>query len=383
MTIKRTIQSIFLLAGAVMMTACGGSGVKLSPEAEEIFAEAEGGLFDNEQLDIMRQCVKKWELKRESQETDSLDRIAKLEEEANAAQAQWEERSQTLNGITVPTEVADGLPVKLATPFTLKALAHSVQMLATLKFTTDRPGVKDKDYHQPDFYKIMMVTLDGGGQPIDTIALGSTTNFYAERDFAAGDELEVEAYINFKNLEKARSILKAKKLLIIWEHPIQEKMPDTVHGDLGIFNLRGPVESCKWKGLYDTWTLYFDSEGHWKGESGRGTFNRFGTTKRDNQGRIVELTNGDESLVYEYNADGLLKKHVAQYMDGVSESTYEYDENGDCIKEISTYGGMDMEEGEGPTISSYTVTARDNHGNWTERKDQKGNTERRTITYMP
>ena len=355
--------------------------MSVSPEAESIFADARGGLLEDEQLDILRYGVKRWELNYQKQDAQSIARYAKLEEEEDAAEKEWSEVGKALKGVEVSTELEEGVPAKLVQPFTMKPGGNVIEMSAMLKLTEDRPGVKDRLFHKSDYYYIKMVAIDADGEPIDTINVWSPVSHNVERSFSAGEEIEVRTGIDVRNFEKSRSILIAKKLRIIWEHFMQEKISETVHGDLGIFNLRGPVEVCKWKGLYDTWTLYFDTEGKWTKEEGRGTFNVFPQTTRDAQGRITELSNGDERLVYEYNADGLLKKHIAQYMDGGTESVYEYDANGDCSKETSIYGGLDMEEDEGPTVSIYTILERDEHGNWTQRKDQNGNVERRTIKY--
>ena len=73
-------------------------------------------------------------------------------------------------------------------------------------------------------------------------------------------------------------------------------------------------------------------------------------------------------------------------MDGGNDVTYTYDADG-YVASISDQGwGMDAvdeETGEleKPVVTKYTIQEKDNYGNWTKRKDQKGNVTTRKITY--
>ena len=164
----------------------------------------------------------------------------------------------------------------------------------------------------------------------------------------------------------------------------EETAPEAVevfNGELGIFELRGPVKSCVWKNQYSTRRLEFDQNGMWTKIDGRKPWADQPNVKRDSQGRMVKTDNGDESTQYTYDDQGRITQCIVQYMDGCDNTKWTYDDNGDCVKNVNSYVGMDAEEGDDNRVSTYTILERDDHGNWTSRKDQNGNKETRTITY--
>ena len=154
-----------------------------------------------------------------------------------------------------------------------------------------------------------------------------------------------------------------------------------IKGELGLFELRGPVKSCTWKNEYATNKLEFDANGLWTMSDGRKPWADQPNVKRDDQGRIVSMDNGDESTLYAYDEQGRIVKRTINYMDGCDETQWEYDANGDCAKNVNSYTGMDAEEGDDNRVSTYSIKERDDHGNWTRRTNQDGNEETRTITY--
>ncbi len=154
----------------------------------------------------------------------------------------------------------------------------------------------------------------------------------------------------------------------------------TARGELGIFDLRGPVKTCVWKKAYETHTYAFDPNGMWISTDGEQPWNNYGSVKRDAQGRIIlmgeEVESGES---FTYNANGLVTKHTVIYMDGRDVTTYSYNSEGYCTKETFSYSGMD---GTGKNSATWTILTRDEQGNWTKRKTQKGVIETRTITYF-
>ena len=64
------------------------------------------------------------------------------------------------------------------------------------------------------------------------------------------------------------------------------------------------------------------------------------------------MNNGDESTEYTYDELGRVTRRVINYMDSVDDTKWEYDDNGDCVKNVNSYEGMDAEEGDDmPTVA--------------------------------
>lgn len=153
----------------------------------------------------------------------------------------------------------------------------------------------------------------------------------------------------------------------------------TARGELGLFDLRGPVKECVWSDGDQPRKLGFDRKGMWISENGRNPWDNYGNVKRDSKGRIIQMGDDVESgELFTYNANGLMIKHVTIYMDGRDIATYSYNSKGECTKETFSYGDM---YGSGKSTAIFTILTRDSQGNWTKRKTQKGGIETRTITY--
>ena len=175
------------------------------------------------------------------------------------------------------------------------------------------------------------------------------------------------------------------------EDAAAEKEADVVKGDLGAFELRGPVKECIYvSGDYKV-TRTFDEQGIWTSEDGKSLKSKFPAgVERDNAGRIVKgklnKMEPDLCIVYQYNDKGLVE-HIDynEYLDGGSAEDYTYDADGYLTKKSVEYMGMDAydeesEEPSGPTVMKYSILEKDQHGNWTKRKCDNS-TEQRTITY--
>ena len=161
--------------------------------------------------------------------------------------------------------------------------------------------------------------------------------------------------------------------------PTATQVNITVPGELGIYELRGPVKECKWIKSYETVTYGFDTNGKWITKDGQRLTEFYGNNiKRDSKGRITMLGDVEENTKYHYNANGLITKFEQHFMDGRYEVSYTYNNNGECTKCVNK--GSDM-EGSFKNTVKFTILERDSYGNWTKRKDNQGGSETRTITY--
>ena len=152
-------------------------------------------------------------------------------------------------------------------------------------------------------------------------------------------------------------------------------------GELGLFNLRGPVKSFKWTyvhGQSDTFT--FNEDGFWIGKNGESIKKLYyGGIERDKKGRIVVGHFDYYEEYFTYNEQGILKNEST---DGVSTEKI-YNSDGFEVKEVVVYppemGADDDAEGE-TEIFDYTILEVDKYGNWTKRKCRQG-IDTRTIEY--
>lgn len=151
-------------------------------------------------------------------------------------------------------------------------------------------------------------------------------------------------------------------------------------GELGLYELRGPVKQCIWKNDDSENNLGFDKNGMWVTENGYTLGGEGVVIKRDKAGRIIKRGDpyDEEYTSYTYNSNGLVTKKIIKYMDGGDEIHFYYNSNGECTKCVDSYGDM---EGSGKLTTKYTIVTRDSYGNWTKRKDQHGKVETRIITY--
>ena len=148
-------------------------------------------------------------------------------------------------------------------------------------------------------------------------------------------------------------------------------------GDLGGYDLRGPVKTVK----YAEWNATFNEQGQLTAENDQSLNSIFPSgIKRDKDGRLTEChTDAYGSRGYTYNAKGLPTEIAEDGYDRI----LTYDADGYLATETATIApDMGDEEGEPEVITyKYTIIEKDSYGNWTKRKDQEGNITTRTITY--
>ena len=163
-------------------------------------------------------------------------------------------------------------------------------------------------------------------------------------------------------------------------------------GELGIFDLRGPVRECKWKNADGVTTYTFDADGYWLAKNGTAIIGGVfpGSVDRNKNGRIAHgyLDEYKETQhEFTYNNKGLVTMiNYQDYMDGGYVEEFTYDADGYVKSVKSYYTGMDAvneetgEADEQPTVRNYTILEKDDVGNWTKRKSSQG-IETRTIKY--
>ena len=153
---------------------------------------------------------------------------------------------------------------------------------------------------------------------------------------------------------------------------------DVVRGELGAFELRGPVKECVWNyGSYEQ-TYTFDEKGMWTTRDGRVPWDGW-ASKRDEQGRIIHMGDGDIEEVFEYNDKGLRTVYAYHDWEYGYKTYYTYDENDEVIevKDVNWYNN----EESNPRVNKFKVLERDSHGNWTKRDIGQGVISTRQITY--
>lgn len=133
-------------------------------------------------------------------------------------------------------------------------------------------------------------------------------------------------------------------------------------GELGIFDLHGPVYSC----TTGTVTRTFDRNGMWITHDGLGLWEIYRTIQRDSKGRIIkgifdEDGNGE---TYKYNGAGRITEYNYCYFDDIVIDKYFYDEEGRMGYFIDDAGGLYDEE---PVHTRCQIEDVDEYGNWTRR----------------
>lgn len=166
----------------------------------------------------------------------------------------------------------------------------------------------------------------------------------------------------------------------------EAEVPDVVKGELGLFELQGPVKSCTLKNKWGKTARTFDEQGMWLTRDGKPLAKVYPNgIERDKQGRILKGKmdangNGDD---YEYYASGKRKRYYFHYDGETTEEVNNYDADGNLVSVKKTVVSFDS-DGE-PITETYEILATDEHGNWTKRKVIEGkvveDTQTRTIVY--
>lgn len=153
-----------------------------------------------------------------------------------------------------------------------------------------------------------------------------------------------------------------------------------VKGELGLFELQGPVKKCTILNDWGNVVRTFDKQGFWQTHDGKKLSEVYtGGIERDEYGRIIKGLvdtegNGED---YSYNKFGKVLKYNCHIYDSIEEDVYTYDDKGNLLKKHIEIGGMDAEE---PYDETYTEVVTDDKGNWISRK-ANGEVQKRVIEY--
>lgn len=157
-------------------------------------------------------------------------------------------------------------------------------------------------------------------------------------------------------------------------------------GELGRFDLRGPVRKCVTAGPEGTVTHTFNKDGIWLTTDGKTLKQMYSpdngyTIERDKAGRVAKISDGFTYDEFNYNSQGLVTS--ISYYSGETTITYKYDADGYIIKETKEISPeMGSDDPAEIVVRTFAILEKDDYGNWTKRKDQKGNVETRKIMYF-
>lgn len=412
-----------MLVATVLLTSCDKS-MNFSPEVEGYIELVKSGFLGDAGGEMMQHLAEietlkqeredfgeKWREKDPKSDAETkrmLEEFGKeldvIEKGIENAENKWNSRAEELKGelvgLEIPTEVADDVPLELIKPVTVTSFnSERIGLEGTIKLTKNRPAIKLRAVNsQADgYYDIKVVLLDNEGTPIDTITPMNVRNmrnslmknsFREYDEVKANEELQIEDFISFGSdyfqlfkptgrTQRILHILSAKKLRIIWEHPFEEKDLLPGRGDLGGYDLRGPVKKVSYSG----WSCTFNEQGQLETENGQSLRHIYsGGVTRNKDGRLTEC-NADAygSRYYTYNEQGL-PTEIAE--DGYNRK-FTYDADGYVATEKAIMAPDMGDDGEPEVITyKYTIVSKDSYDNWTKRKDQHGNVTTRTITYF-
>lgn len=192
--------------------------------------------------------------------------------------------------------------------------------------------------------------------------------------------------------EEGKALFKAKPVGAVAQKPAQDEEVAEVggeelntdisygRGDLGIFDLRGPVKRC----LKDNQSLMFSEDGLWLSRDGEPLAEIYpGGIIRDENGRLTKgMFDKSDETGHDYTVDNtglVLAINYRDWMDAGSNVYYIYDDNGYVKKETIQEWGLDADEE--AKVFEYTILELDKYKNWIRRQDQNGRIETRQITY--
>lgn len=344
-------------------------------EVSDEYDKKSEGKSKREQLDMVDDFMK-----------DSHEATKKYKKELEAYGEKWEALGEQMKDIEIPTEIADGTPLKLVKPFHVDGINYKSPYV-TLKLdaeaqTTVEASKIQKVNGEYGFIKVEGLTKDG-------VAIEMAKGCRPEVDPSGKVEIEIDFYHEFRDiaLENHRGFDEwrdVEKLVISWEGVSVLGEGGEVAGyvgELGLFELKGKVKKCTW--IFDGWSVVrtFDENGFWKTNDGQSLASIYASgIKRDSQKRIIKgnMDADGNGETYAYNADGSKKSYNYAYFDEVNNETYKYDDKG--VMTSMTSGGPD-----GEWKTTFTITKTDDHGNWTERKakanDGSSSVEKRKIEY--
>ncbi len=399
---------LMMTAAALLLVACGDgtkntvenkSGTKMGEVLSKVKALAKDQAdLENKIMEAKDEVAKEYDKKSEGKsKRETLDMVDDYMKDVNEATKgykeeldkfgeKWDALADELEGTEIPTEVADGTPLKIKEPVHLKDIVFdspTVKVIFEAEAQTT-VGVAQIQKVGADYGNIIVEGYTKDGVAIEQKMWGHPhveSNGEVEFEFELSRAFRDIAQDNCQWFDEWMDV---EKIVISWEGASvtdASGQPTGYIGELGLFELKGKVKQCTWN--YDGTKIVrtFDENGFWKTNDGQALSAIYTSgIKRDSQKRIVQglMDTDNNGEDYAYNSDGSKKSYCYHYFDDVSNETYKYDDKGNMTSVVSS----DMD---GEWKTTYVDVKYDDHGNWTERKakNQEGGTsvEKRTIVY--
>ena len=226
----KKLEFLFVVASVAMLTSCGGGkSIKLSPEVEEKISEVEEimGSTAGNIVRLSAECkLLDDSLTHNEFEEEAFDELQQLfEDTKDALYENAEKLVEELSGKTIPTVLADGVPMRLIKPFTAREGHNSdqVEFVCEVELTQDRPDLSNKyfvgSYHD---YVPYVIPIDDSGQELTSEEKCLRDPFMNKSIYApAGSRHELKfsfgtSYIDDSFLQT----MTAKELKIYWNYPL-------------------------------------------------------------------------------------------------------------------------------------------------------------------
>ncbi len=389
---KRTIKSVMAAGAVALLAACGG---KSTPDyvSENFLGEVGEAIYS--MYDLQEQwsttAYKVSQAQKTGKKSDvDLDDAHRLAAEGEKAIRHFLETKDNAIGKTVTTELSgeEGL-FTVGEPFTVTSIRMTYEnepilysQLATI--LTMEAILEPAPETEGEVVQLSLVDRNDSiiytsKEPICIYSDGcikvkvELSDYYGTRYNTEGDELQ-----HYNSI-----ILQTKKVVL--QVATIGAATAGVYGELGIFDLQGPVKECTVINEWGNVVRTFDENGFWKTHDGKSLSAVYPNgIKRDSEGRIISGKtdsdgNGEE---YTYNEMGKITRYHSHFFDDISTETTTYDAEGNILKKHFEYGGLDMIE---PYDETYQNIDVDEHGNWTKRKvtstDGTSSIQKRKITY--
>lgn len=416
---RKSILSFSIACGVALLAACGGSSNgesttdgllgKLDEQVQDFYAKSNA-------FAAIQQRVY------QNEGDKDMDKARKLRDELLAAFDKLEVEKGNYLDREIATDVNEGAPMKVVSPFQVTNIELTNDTGKSLEFVDDPDEDRQKWLNAMKLENAVLTTTLMAEVELTEDVRGQQRHGYMGTfdhfiEFWAMDDADsilftgvcipedidysqpYPAGTHFMLMAEVRDICnhpynapeedfnyvcktnKVQKLVLNWEVGTTAKVgAGTVPGELGLFELQGPVKKCTVINEWGNVVRTFDEKGFWLTHDGKKLSEVYpGGIERDEYGRIVKgLTdtegNGED---YTYNKFGKVAKYNCHIYDSIEEDVYTYDDNGNLLKKHVEMGGMDAEE---PYDETYTDIVTDEHGNWTSRKAD-GTVQKRKIEY--
>ena len=240
----KKIFYLIVIAAAVLLVSCGKSRSSEVKQAAKTASEGILGATGEELVymmddyDILNSSEEKLDELMEEKfralgDDPSESDARKLMEEFDKKKAELEKKQDEFfqkfvdyidqkKGQEVPTEIADGIPLKLVKPFTITGVpgnTMSIQFEAQVELTENRPAFNNFDLMAYPQYNPTIVLVDKDGKAISNpmYLSGKTLNDYHQ--FVAKGTQETLSISILIIDDLAAERLAAKKILICWDKP--------------------------------------------------------------------------------------------------------------------------------------------------------------------